>query len=143
MLGSGEARLENLVVLDSSRREAEIYQHGEPLTVAFDVELAPQYQRFHVSVGFLAEGANVAAQCHSAFNEMTLENPGRPIRVAVTIPELLLNPGNYAIGIVVFDETCTRHLCWHYAAKTFRVEGDRCGIAPVQWRGAWRLERAV
>ncbi|MDA0990271.1 MAG: ABC transporter ATP-binding protein [Verrucomicrobia bacterium] len=136
-LGTGEATITNLHLRQGAIVDPAALRFGDSVTIAFDVQVAPQYEEFFVSISFMSRDGQLTAQLHSGYNGVALHNDGGLMHVEVHIPSLNLNPGKHAFGIIVFDSTNVRHLCWVYAARSFRVEGNFVGSAPVQLRGKW------
>ena len=137
VLGTGEAQIEGIRLLNASYQETEVCQYGQPLVISFHVRVSGGYDNFLVSITFASQEAQFVAQCHSAHNCVKLRNDSTPKHIEVTIPKLLLNPGHYTLDILVYDKTNTRQLAWHHSAKRVCVEGDFVGSGPIQWDGEW------
>ncbi len=139
-LGTGEARIQNLRVLDADGRPTQAVRHAEPARVAFDVQLAPEYDEYLVSVTFASRQMELVGQCHSAYCGERLTNDGRARHIEVDLPALHLNPGLYYVSVIVFDSANVRHLAWLHAGCQIQVRGEFVGSAPMQWRGEWSVE---
>ena len=139
VLGSGEARIENLRLVDENGNESNSFAHGSPLKIILDVTADAQYERIHLSISVGTPDMQLVAQCHSRNDNVALRNTGEPQRIELTIPNLPLSPGQYYLGLTVYDERGIRPLAWHYAAEQIHVCGaDVCG-APTLLHADWRV----
>lgn len=137
--GNGKASIEHLQLLDIEGRERDSYEHGSPLTVSFDAIIPKEYHKLIVSIEIMTAQREFVGQCHSGYNGVDIPNRSGRISISAKIPQMLLNPGQYFLDVILFDETNTEYLCWHQAAKKFHVSGAFIGGASVQWRADWRI----
>ncbi len=137
-LGTGEASISSLHLRQGKEMDPYALRFGDSVTIAFDLQVSPLYEEFLVSISFMNRDGHLTAQLHSGYNGISLRNDGGLMHVEILIPSLNLNPGKHAFGIIVFDKDNVRHLCWEYAAKSFRVDGSFVGSAPVQIVGKWK-----
>ncbi len=135
--GTGEAKIEQLTLLDSHNRSTETFAYNEAMRIRFNLEVADCHEEYVISITFMNADSNLLAQCHSRYNNVTLTNTKKPGTVSVSIQNLPLNPGIYYINIIVFDKNNTKHLLWLYSAKKIIVTGDFHGGAPIQFSAAW------
>ena len=141
VLGTGEAQIYNIQLLDSNRQEIEEFRYGQTVIISFDVQISKRYSNFLISIGFTNQESQLVAQCHTACNSVKLINDGDLKHIEVKIPKLLLNPSHYMLGIIIYDQWGTRQLSWYYAAKPFNVKGDFIGSAPIQLDGEWDISQ--
>ena len=138
-LGSGEAIVERIEIYSTNNKESETFQYGNPITISFDVKVLPKYEFFLVSIGFKNQESQLVAQCNSGYNSVKFRNDGALKHIEIKIPKLLLNPGYYTLGLIIYDQTNTKYLYWHYAIKKLYIVGDFVGTAPTQWEGEWLI----
>jgi len=137
--GSGEAKIERMETYAIDGQEKEIFQFGDSMTISFDITVSPKYETFLVSIAFMNHEMQLIAQCHSGYNKVVLQNGGRSKKIRITIPELIFNPGKYAINVIIFDKTNQKYLGWYLNAKKFTVTGEFVGVAHIQLLGTWRV----
>ena len=136
----GEAKIENLKICSSTNnKENEIFQHGDPLTISFDIEVLSKYKTFLISITFMNQEMQLVAQCHSGYNNAILKNDGHSKKIQVTIPNLVLNPGIYTVNIIIFNKTSQKYLAWYHRVKKFRVVGEFVGGSDIQLLGTWKV----
>ncbi len=141
IVGTGEARIEDLSISSQGIPPEEGIPYGAPARMDLTVSVEPAYDRFIVSLSFL-DGSRVVARCHSGSSGVELVNDGRPKRISVNIPGMLLSPGRYSLSAIVFDETNTRHLAWLRFGRSFEVTGNFHSPAPIHWKADWEVEEA-
>ncbi len=139
VLGTGEARIENLRLVDENGNESNSFAHDSPLKMVLDVAADARYERVHLSVSVGTPDMQLVAQCHSGNDGVTLRNTGEPQRIELTIPRLPLSPGQYYLGLIVYDERGIRPLAWHYAAEQIHVSGAAVCSAATLWHADWRV----
>jgi len=138
-VGSGEASIERFELYGATSDKKTTFQYGEPLTISFDTKVAPRHDTFLISLTIVNQERQLVAQCHSGYNDAVLKNNGLPMNIRLSIPQLLLNPGKYAINIIVFDNTNREYLAWYLSIKELTVTGDFVGGAAVQLIGEWDI----
>ena len=138
-MGTGEARVCNLELRNGAAEVTNSFEYGEPMTIAFDLCVDARYSKCLVSLSFLGPEGIMLAQCHSSYNGQVIENDGRQRHIEVTIPQLLLNPDNYGVSLIVFDESHRRYLYWSHCAGRIRVTGDFVGGVGIQWLAEWSV----
>ncbi len=138
-LGTGQAEVRNVRLLDAGGLETRRLAYGDPLTVVFDVEADASYRDLAINLDFLARDGSYVAQCHSGQNGLQLQNTGGRIETQVRIPPLMLGTGNYVLSVVVMGRPGNRILRWVHAAKQFEVRGEFHGNAHIQWQADWRV----
>jgi len=112
-------------------------KHGDPLTVCFLAQVEDGHTAVEASITVLSQEMMPIAQCNSVINGVRIENTHVPLVLSVTIPEVLLNPGEYYISVALVDPIRNDILAWHHARKRLRVMGDFFGGVPVQFGGRW------
>ena len=137
--GSGEAKIEKMKLYNIDNRKSETFQHGEPMTISFDVKVSPKYETFLVSVTFMNQETQVVAQCHSGYDNIVLNNDGYSKNIQITIPTLLLNPGKYSVTVIIFDKTNRKVLLWYPKLRRFSVVGEFVGGANIQFVSTWKV----
>ncbi len=137
--GSGEALIERMEIYAIEGHENEIFRFGDSMTISCDIKVSPKYKTFLISITFMNQEMQLIAQCHSGYNKVVLENDGHSKKIQITIPKLILNPGTYAINVIIFDETNQKYLGWYLKAKKFKVVGEFVGGAHIQLLGAWNV----
>jgi lipopolysaccharide transport system ATP-binding protein len=137
-LGTGEAEITNLHLRQGRAIDPGVVHFGESASIEFDLQVAREYETFMICISFTDQAGTLIAQTHSGYSGIILFNNSDNIHMDVQIPLVTLNPGKYSFGVVVFDASSVRHLCWIYAAKRFRVDGYFVGSAPVQIVADWK-----
>jgi hypothetical protein len=109
--GSGEATLTGVKTLDAAGREAQAFQHGDPVTfqIAYDTQARVPEPDFMVSIIRRHDNA-VVTKLHSRHDGLLIPCLERPGSVRVTIPHLWLMPGHYRLIVAVssFGKTVDR-----------------------------------
>lgn len=141
--GDEEADVDNLVLLDENNCVCETFKWCDRFVVEFDLSLGRRHEEVSISFTFMGQDGSNAAQCHSSYNCVKIENAYRKNRVRLEIESLNLNPGVYYLNLIVFDKTDNRQLLWLYANKKFEVVGNFCGGASVQIKGHWQVNECV
>ncbi len=142
-LGTGEAEITNLHLRQGNIIDPDVVRFGESAAIEFDLRVAPQYEAFLISISFMDQSGQLTAQLHSGYNGISFFSNGDLLHMEVKIPVLNFNPGKHAFGVIVFDSANVRHLCWVYAAKSFKVTGGFVGSAPVQMVGNWKATSSM
>jgi lipopolysaccharide transport system ATP-binding protein len=135
--GDEETVVENLTLLDHSNHTCEAFNWHDPFAVEFDLVISKKHEEVSLSITFMGQDGASAAQCHSSYNDVKIQNHNRKSRVRMAVDRLDLNPGMYYLNLIVYDKTDNRQLFWLYAGKKFEVTGNFCGGASVQLLGDW------
>ncbi|MCP4157579.1 MAG: ABC transporter ATP-binding protein [bacterium] len=133
----GEAELESLLLYDAGGKSNVEFMHGVPLTIEMVVSIPSQYTSFDVSIAFINYEEEYIAQCHSRYNRFTLKNNDRKEIIKTTIPQLILNPGEYTLTVIISDTKTNRYLGWYQKLSPFKVKGNFYGGTNVQLLGKW------
>jgi len=138
-LGTGDATLHGLSVLDEHGNSTTECQYARPYRLSMDLTVSQEFPEYDLSVTFMSRAQELVAQCHSRANRERCRNDGGRHRVDIAFNAQLLNPGRYWINVAVFDQSATRHLCWEFGVAQFTVHGGFVGSAPVQMLATWRM----
>ena len=138
-LGTGEAEISGFQIRGREGCPIQRCAHGDEIVFAFQIEVDPRYQRFIISLSLNNRDGELVAHCHSKYNEIELCNTGRQMAVEIRIPRVELNPGTYAVNLVVFDDSNMRHLDWRLQLASLEVTGRYRGAGVVLWQADWGL----
>jgi len=133
----GEARLDSVVIYNKSSKKETKFTHGDPITIEIGIFVPSEYRSFMISVAFINYKQEFVAQCHSEYNKFTLKNNNKRETIKITIPHLILNPGEYTLTIIVFASKTKKYLGWYPNLYPFKVKGDFFGGTDVQLVGKW------
>lgn len=135
--GDEETVVENLTLFDQNNRTCEAFKWRDPFVAEFDLVIGKKYEEVFLSITFMGQDGALAAQCHSSYNNVKIQNHNKKTRVRMEVDRLDLNPGMYYLNLIVYDKTDNRQLFWLYAGEKFEVIGNFCGGASVQLMGNW------
>lgn len=141
--GGGKALVKNVSFESAGRRNIAQVEHGENLTIRFQVSLDPSVESFVVDVSFLNQAHMHVAQCNSLFNDMTFTNSGGLMDFEVQIPEIYLNPGIYLICIGINDVMFVEIFASYIGIAALKVLGKYVGGTPLQIPGKWGMNIGV
>lgn len=110
-----------------------------PLTLEMTLQIEPFVRRVQLGLLFYDRETRGIAQCSSENGRTPIVNPGTPIRVRVTLPQVPFNPGRYSLSITVTDEETGEILVTEHGTRQFQVTGSSFGFTPVQLDGRWEL----
>ncbi len=137
--GDEKTIVENLTLLDQNNRTCEAFKWRDPFTAEFDLLVGKEFEEVSFSITFMGQDGVLAAQCHSSYNGVLIENQNSKCRVRMEVDRLDLNPGVYYLNLIVYDKTNNRQLFWLFAGKKFEVAGNFCGGSAVQLMGKWQI----
>jgi lipopolysaccharide transport system ATP-binding protein len=137
-LGTGDATLHSVVLLDERGTSTSECQYARPCGLSMDLTVSRDFPEYDVSVTFMSRTQEIVGQCHSKANRQQCRHDGSRHRIEIGFDAQLLNPGRYWINVAVFDKSGQRHLCWEFACLSFTVVGAFVGTAPVQLLGHWK-----
>ena len=158
--GSGKARLLAIEIEADGRRVHSsdlqmglsekashdlIFKHGRPLAFELAFDVAPEIKRMHLEIKFSDMEMRSIAQSSSVNSDHAfVNNSPSTTRIRLSLPELLLNKGRYAINIALMEEHACglkigEILCSYDNVAELQVSADSVlfGAAPVQLRGNW------
>jgi len=133
----GETQLDSVVIYNKSSKKETKFTHGDPITIEMGIFIPLEYRSFMVSIAFINYKEEYVAQCHSEYNKFTLKNNNKKEIIKITIPHLILNPGEYTLTIIVFDSKTKKYLGWYPNLCPFKVKGDFFGGTDIQLVGKW------
>ena len=113
------------------------FTHGDTITIEMGVFIPSEYRSFMVSIAFINYKKEYVAQCHSKYNKFILKNDNKKKMIKITIPHLILNPGEYTLTIIIFDSETKKYLGWYPNLYPFKVKGDFFGGTDIQLVGKW------
>lgn len=137
--GNEVADIDNLILLDHNNCVCDTFDWRDRFVVEFDLSVSKKHKEVSLSFTFMGQDGATAAQCHSSYNSVKIENAYKSNRVRLEIDNLNLNPGVYYLNLIVYDKTDNRQLLWLYADRKFEVVGNFCGGASVQLMGHWHV----
>ncbi len=137
--GDEVADIDNLILLDHNNCVCDTFNWCNRFVVEFDLSVSKKHTEVSLSFTFMGQDGATAAQCHSSYNSVKIENSFKSNRVRLKIDSLNLNPGVYYLNLIVYDKTDNRQLLWLYAERKFEVVGNFCGGASVQLMGHWQV----
>lgn len=137
--GDSGTCLSNVVLMDSHGHETDVFTWCERFAIECDLVVSEKHEEVSLSVTFMGQDGALAAQCHSSYNKVRMKSAGKRCRIRLEIDCLDLNPGIYYLNLIVYDKTDNRQLFWLYAGKKFKVSGDFCGGASIQFPGQWKV----
>nr|MBF0223069.1 ABC transporter ATP-binding protein [Desulfobulbaceae bacterium] len=140
--GDEVADIDNFSLLDHNNCISDIFHWYDRFIVEFDLIVSKKYKEVSLSFTFMGQDGATAAQCHSSYNNVKIENKYKRNRIRLEIDNLNLNPGVYYLNLIVYDKTNNRQLLWLYADRKFEVVGNFCGGASVQFMGHWHVNES-
>ncbi len=122
-------------VLNPDGHETAQIVHGEELRVHIKAEVDPAFHSAVAHLAFHNRELQVVATCSSqvvSCDEGSLE-------LSVNIAPFNLNPADYKISLIVFDEKKQHHLIWGNAMWDIKVAGElvNYGGAAICFNGSW------
>jgi len=137
--GNHKALVHRIEFESSGKRGINEINYLDDLTVNLDITVDKEINSPLVNISFLNQELQIIGQCYSFYNNVPIDNEGKPLMIKLTIPKLNFNPGIYSISVSVTDETQVQVLSQHYAAKELKIKGSFIGLAPVQLQGKWTI----
>lgn len=141
--GDEGANIDNLILLDHNNCVCDTFNWCDRFVVEFDLSVSKKHKEVSLSFTFMGQDSATAAQCHSSYNSVKIENAYKTNQVRLEIDSLNLNPGVYYLNLIVYDKTDNRQLLWLYADRKFEVVGNFCGGASVQLMGHWHVNESA
>ncbi|MCP4151012.1 MAG: hypothetical protein GY757_24930, partial [bacterium] len=133
----GEVELDTLLLYEAGGKSNVEFMHGVPLTIEMVVSIPARYRSIDVSIAFINYKEEYVAQCHSRYNRFTVQNNDRKEIIKTTIPQLILNPGDYTLTVIFSDTKTDRYLGWYQKLSPLKVNGNFFGGTNVQFLGKW------
>jgi lipopolysaccharide transport system ATP-binding protein len=141
--GSGIATIHSVELESNSMRDVETVQYMEDLVIHIDSTIDGSVKNPNISLVIINQELQNVAQCSSFMNGKIFQNCGERTVVSLTLGKINLNPGIYTIEITITAENRGEVLSKHQNIKTFRVNGEHIGFAPVQILGDWRVSKKI
>lgn len=139
--GSGEVRIVDVELLDKEGRERQIFELGEPLTIALHYETASRIEKpvfglaIHRGDGVHITGPNTR---FGGIDIPYIEGSGRVLYQVASLPLL---EGVYALSVAVTNAADTEMYDYHDRLYPFRVrasvEEEQYGLVALGGRWTW------
>ncbi len=138
--GSGRASIESFSLESNRKSDIEEIHFMDELIVNLVISVDPEVLSPIINISFLNQELQIIAQCNSAYQNVDVNNSGKPSQVRIQIPAVNLNPGIYALSAFITNEQQSEILIQHYAIKQLKVKGNFVGLAPVQVKALWSFD---
>ena len=139
--GSGRATIHSVVLESNGQRDVETVNYMEDFVIHIDSSIDGSVKNPNISLVIINQELQNVAQCSSFMNGKVFENCGERTVISLTMGKINLNPGIYTIEITITAENRGEVLSKHQNIKTFRVNGEHIGFAPVQFLGDWQVSK--
>jgi len=131
------AKINSFEIFNNSGEKSNEFYHGEKISVVLNMSVRSDYSNFTVSINFFNFKNEFVAQCHSGFNDVIFNNKKDEIKIKVEIPNLVLNPGEYKISVIIFEPLSNKYLAWYSELYSFTIKGKFFGKPNIQLIGKW------
>lgn len=138
-LGSQQARIESVRLLDGGGRLARSADPGMPLTVEIDIEAAEPLPGAHVSISLADRARQVVLDVNTEMDRAHLPPLSGRTTVAVTFDRIDLTPGEYRLSAGIWAPDWHHAYDLHLDAYVLPVSGHPLSKAPFLPPRRWSL----
>lgn len=132
-IGSGEAIIESIELLNADGNPTDEIEFGSPLHARLTVDSSLDIDSVVIDLGFLNIGSELVAESNNFVKPQRLSiSAGRSV-VDVHIDSFTLNPGVYRVATLLLSENMSYHYDWVSDAMRFSVVGARPASAGQQF----------
>lgn len=143
-IGSGEAKIISIKLLNHNGKETNNFEFGKALKVVVVVEGNINIESLIVNLAFLTVADEIVAECNNCINSFQISvKKYQKISICILIKELTLNHGTYNVSALLHSDKWVGHYDWLQNFKTINVAGNSIGTASQQFFANWRLSSEI
>ena len=123
-LGTGDAEITQVVVLNDEERPVTRLESGQPLTVAFQCAVTRTLPDPHIGVAIFRDDCTYCYGPNTRMDGLELKHlPPGAYDCRLRVEALDLTPGSYRVSVAVWDREERAPYAYHYATYPLEVTG--------------------